>query len=349
MSTIASGGRRPHRPSRLAGIALLGVLVAGTGGVLLLGGTGSNDEATRDLVAGDGAIAAPAATTAAAAVTEAAAASSAAAAAPGAAEGGAVGEGEDVAGVGAGVSARLQLGPHIAQTVQLGISVRRGGLAAAYDNAVRVAETAGGYVLSADAAGVAGGAPERATLTLRIPQARIANAMERLGALGTVTARGVQSEDLTQDVVDANSRLRHAQSIATRLEALVAEAKTVRDVLAVQDRLDAVQERIEVEQGRIDGLKAITDDATVTLELIEEGGHVIAATSNADAFGDTVGRGAERAARGAARVVAAAIVTVGYLVPLALIAGLLAMPVLLIRRRRRVPPAVVAPTSTETG
>ena len=80
-----------------------------------------------------------------------------------------------------------------------------------------------------------------------------------------MVARESTSDDLTQDYVDTESRLRHARLVEARLVALLDEAKTVNETLAVQSRLDDVQLRIETDRGRLDNLTRVTSYATIAV------------------------------------------------------------------------------------
>ncbi len=353
MSTTTTA--RPRRLRRRgvaiglgAALVLLGVSGAIVASMQDGARTASSGEADRvvpgELAAGSVAAPAPqldvpATEASAAASSEAAATASAAlAAAPDEAGLGQVSAGDAASGL----AGRLALGQRIAQTVSLRVRVGKGGLQGAVARATAIATGAGGYVLDATVDASPNGQPDRGTLTLRIPQGRVGPALDRLAALGRVTGQTIASEDLTQDYVDTTARLRHARAVEASLSALLDRATTVQDVLRVQDRLDGVQERIEVAKGRLDGLRAITDDATITLELFEPA--VKAATVRREEPGDGLGitaaarRGAHAAldvTNGAIEVLVAAVPVVGML---AVAGGAVA----LVRRRRRLAASVAS-------
>jgi hypothetical protein len=77
----------------------------------------------------------------------------------------------------------------------------------------------------------------------------------------------VTSQDVTQEFVDVRSRLRHDRAVEARLLALLAQTKGVSEVLAVQTRLDQVQEQIELSKGRLGYLEKMTSMSTIEVSI----------------------------------------------------------------------------------
>jgi hypothetical protein len=227
------------------------------------------------------------------------------------------------------VSARLAVGQRIAQTAELTVRIGDGRLGEALASVARDAERVGGYVVSSTAGTGGADAPESGEVVIRVPAPRFLASVRAAERLGTVVARRIGSEDLTQDYVDTESRLRHARAVEGRLLALLGRSDRVADVLAVQDRLAGVQEQIEVAKGRLDRLAGLTELATITLHLREGAGD----PSPAGGWG--VRDALDRAAHAAMRVVNAAIVVVGALLPVAVAAALVLLALRSLRGRRR--------------
>jgi len=133
-------------------------------------------------------------------------------------------------------------------------------------NAVRAAiaeaERQGGYVEQKSDNG-----EEAATLKLRVPVKAFTAAVTNLETLGTVTARDVQGEDVTEQYIDVAARLKNKIVLRNRLQQLLDQAKEVKDILAIETELNRVQADIDSMEGRIKALKGQADLATVNLHL----------------------------------------------------------------------------------
>lgn len=107
-------------------------------------------------------------------------------------------------------------------------------------------------------------------LTLRVPAARFDTLMTVLSALpGTLESRAVGVDDVTRPVADTEARLRVRRAAEERLLALLDDAESVPDVLAVQARLDAVREEIESAEAVLRTLRADVSQSTVNLTVYE--------------------------------------------------------------------------------
>ena len=118
----------------------------------------------------------------------------------------------------------------------------------AFDETLRearaVAGRYGGMVAGEDGSAYDGG-EARSTLTLRVPSDRFDAALDALAALGTVESRSVSVDDVTGQVVDIEARLRAQRAAEARYVAFLAEAGSIPEMLAVQERLDRVRADIE--------------------------------------------------------------------------------------------------------
>lgn len=126
-----------------------------------------------------------------------------------------------------------------------------------------------GRVASQDADLV--GSPS-ATVTVRVPAARLPELLDRLAALGDVRERDLDSTDVTEEVVDLEGRLATQQASATRLRELLGQAAATADIVAIEAELEKRETEIEALQGRLRVLDDRTNDATVTLRLTQEAG-----------------------------------------------------------------------------
>jgi hypothetical protein len=118
------------------------------------------------------------------------------------------------------------------------------GIDAALSAATDVVTELGGYASGSDRSG--DGESDRASITFRVPAANWDQAIERLRAIGTkVLAERSGTQDVTSQVVDLGARIRNLQATEQALQAIMARATEIKDVLAVQDQLTSVRGQIE--------------------------------------------------------------------------------------------------------
>jgi hypothetical protein len=87
-------------------------------------------------------------------------------------------------------------------------------------------------------------------VTVRIPRDRFDEAMRRIAALGDVLHRSITAEDVTDEYVDLELRLRNALVVRSRLEKLLQTA-AVRDAVEIEKELARVTEEIERIEGKL--------------------------------------------------------------------------------------------------
>ena len=129
-------------------------------------------------------------------------------------------------------------------------------------DATAVAEKHGGYVERKSDSG-----EDSASLTLRIPVKAFKESLAGFEALGTVTYRNVEAEDVTEQYVDVEARLKNKAALRDRLKQLLDKATSVKDVLAIETELNRVQADLDSMAARIKSLKGQVDLATVRLSL----------------------------------------------------------------------------------
>jgi hypothetical protein len=146
------------------------------------------------------------------------------------------------------------------------ITVRTGDLADAAASARSLAEGAGGYV-GDESTSREPGAPERARLTLRVPAAEYDAVLGDLAELGRVVDREVRVEDVTDEVVDVDSRVRSQRASVDRIRGLMNDATKLGDVVTLEGELSSRQADLEALLAQQSSLKERTELGTITLEL----------------------------------------------------------------------------------
>ena len=203
-----------------------------------------------------------------------------------------------------------------------------------FDQALMLADRYGGYIVSsgAHASGEDGGM-KSGTMAIRVPAASFSRALADAGKLGEVKVQQIQTQDVTEEYVDLEARIANSEAHVQALLALLAKAKTVDEVLQVQQVLTGAQQQLEELKGRLRYLDEHTSYSTLTLSIYEAGAVITASTE----WGFT---GALKdAVRNLVRAVNAIVRGLGVLVPVVVVLGIFAYVVyriwLSVTRRRR--------------
>lgn len=126
------------------------------------------------------------------------------------------------------------------------------------------AERLGGRV---DARTETGGDDARARLTLRVPNDKVNELVEKVGGLGEVGSVRLEHEDVTGTVVDLEARIRATQVSVDRLTAILAKADTTDQVIAAESALTSRQQELESLQSRRAGIGDRVSLSTVTVSI----------------------------------------------------------------------------------
>ena len=140
---------------------------------------------------------------------------------------------------------------------------------AALDEVNRLVDELEGYIVQSNVYQYQEGL--QASVTFRIPADSLDQALTRVRDLASeVRNENVSGEDVTEEYVDLQSRLRHLQATETRLLEFLDEAEDTEAALAVYDQLRQVQGEMEQVKGRIQYLEQSAAMATVSLEIVPD-------------------------------------------------------------------------------
>lgn len=139
----------------------------------------------------------------------------------------------------------------------------------------QMAEEMGGYIVSANmyqTYRADGAEVPAASLTIRVPAEKLAEAMNRIKAETTqpVRSENISSQDVTAEYTDLQSRLRNLEAAESQLQEIMDKAVKTEDVLNVYSQLVSIREQIEVIKGQIKyyeqsaALSSINIDLTAT-------------------------------------------------------------------------------------
>jgi hypothetical protein len=106
------------------------------------------------------------------------------------------------------------------------------------------------------------------TATIRVPEAQFETVVESLRAVGErVLREKVTGQDVTEEFVDLQARIRTKKAVEGQYLEIMKQAKSVEDVLAVQEKLGAIRSEIEQLEGRLRFLESQTSMSTIKITL----------------------------------------------------------------------------------
>lgn len=177
---------------------------------------------------------------------------------------------------------------HIIRTAELDVEVKDAPKALAA--ARRTAENAGGHV--------AGETTERiddthvtSHVVLRVPQEKYDAVLAELAGAGKLLSRKADAKDVTDQVVDVESRIATQRASVNRVRALMDRADKLSDVVTLEGQLSSRQAELESLLAQQAALRDRTTLATITLSLSENENKGQKAEDDGPGFLDALGGG----------------------------------------------------------
>ena len=167
-----------------------------------------------------------------------------------------------------------------------------------------------------------------AWLVLKVPADTLDRVIDDIAAIGHVTARTSQVTDHTDEAVDLDARVASQQASVARVRALLAQATSIGDVVAIESELARREADLDSLQRRLATLKDRVALSTLTVEL--RSAPAPAPVTPAPGFGAGLGAGwAGLTVIGAGLATAA-----GFLLPFLPLLAIAGGVVWMVRRRR---------------
>lgn len=174
------------------------------------------------------------------------------------------------------------------------------------------------------------GKTQRETLELRVPSSQFDAAMDELSKLGTLVDRSRSAEDVSTQVIDNRARVRSQRLSLARVQALLARAKSISEIIAIEAQLSDRQAELDSLVQQQAYLADQTAMATINLYLAvpekhrterpdDDSGFLHGLRSGWDNLGDGTG---------------AVLTGVGAALPFAAVIGVVGLPLWFLRRRR---------------
>lgn len=119
-------------------------------------------------------------------------------------------------------------------------------------------------------------------LKIRVPS----NNFEKLVAdvekdKGKINSKEIDARDVTDEFIDVETRLNNKRSYLKRYNELLNKAKTIKDIVQIEDKISEIEEEIESSVARLKYLNDQVDYSTLTLNISSE---VDEKDSNKDGF-----------------------------------------------------------------
>lgn len=155
----------------------------------------------------------------------------------------------------------------IIKTADLSLQVQDVGIAEAAIN--EQVDLLQGYVVSVQSSG--SDQDRRIAITFRVSAERFEEALQQVQGLAQeVLSISISGDDVTEEFVDLNARLRNLEASRDRLLDLLSRADQVEDALSVNTALTDIQGQIEQIQGRMQYLQRSSALSTLTVSLQSE-------------------------------------------------------------------------------
>ncbi|GGN56081.1 lipoprotein [Actinoplanes lobatus] len=180
-----------------------------------------------------------------------------------------------------------------------------------------------------------------ANITLRVPADKFTSAVDQIAKLGTEETRGINTEDVTEQVVDLDARISVQKARVESGKRLLAEAKSLDDLVMLEREVATRESDLAALEGKKRRLSDLTSLSTITVVLLDPAAAAVEPEEEPPGFlaGLAGGWKALMASLGVLLTI------LGALLPWIIAIGLPAWAVmhLLRRYRRRNTPALVAP------
>lgn len=146
------------------------------------------------------------------------------------------------------------------------IGVQADNVTAASNEAVAIVQGLGGIVFSQTTRTE----PQPwAEIVFKVLPADFSTALESLAGVGKLVDQSISADDVTERVVDLESRISTAETSVARLRRLLEEAVDLEDVAEIERQLLDRETTLEVLRGQLRTLRGQVDLATITLTITQ--------------------------------------------------------------------------------
>ena len=237
------------------------------------------------------------------------------------------------AGASSGPPQVLTSGRQVVQSAQLALSARPSQIDGVAQQVFDVIASEKGVVNNSHVTATSG-SDGYATFQLSVPSSNLSATMSALSRLqgARVVSRTDASQDITGQVGGAGRRLADARALRRSLLRQLAAATTTEQVDSLKIQISDAEASISRDQAALNGLHGQVQFSSISVTV---NASAVPVTPVAHGSSFTLGRSAHDAGRVLIVVAGVALIALAVLVPLGLVAALVAWIGLAIRRRRR--------------
>lgn len=119
----------------------------------------------------------------------------------------------------------------------------------------------GGYISNSS------NSEKNAWFNIKIPSSKFDDAMNSACSLGKVLNHSENTEDVSEQYYDLESRLQNKKTMKSKLEGYLSDAKDIKDLLEIERELNSVISDIDSMEGRLKRLSNQVEYSTITINL----------------------------------------------------------------------------------
>lgn len=111
---------------------------------------------------------------------------------------------------------------------------------------------------------------KRQRMVFRVPKDQFQQALAEVEGSGKVLSRRVSGEDVTEQFVDVEARLKSKKALRDRLRALLEKATKVEDIIKIEEELGRIEADIDSMEARMRTMKGQIELSTITVDINEK-------------------------------------------------------------------------------
>jgi len=142
-------------------------------------------------------------------------------------------------------------GPPVIRQAQLGITVSSGAFDSKLSELRSIVEVAGGYIAGTDAQVPPSDSQIRTgVINFMVPAAQFDSVLDQLAKVGKLQNEHITGVEVGSQYVDLRARLANAEAQRNAMLTLLAQAKTISDIIAVQNQIGQITVQMEQLKGQ---------------------------------------------------------------------------------------------------